>query len=79
MIEKKRKNVFVVIALAIVGIYSLCFSNGVVFASGTGSDTGGVCTSNCGDPEWWGVYPYDTPGKGGISWKIFRRSYIKTM
>ena len=71
-INMKSRIVKRTIVLAIVGMSSFGLFNDAVYASsGTGSGGSGVCTDNCGEPEWWGVYP-DSDGTSGISWKMFR-------
>lgn len=73
MKNRKNKLIAAVIVLFAVGFCSINTLSKPVSAGGEGSDGSGVCTSNCGDPQWWGVYPSDShPGKGGISWKFFK-------
>ena len=69
----KKKQPLIVLSFVIFAIcFGGLFGHTAYADSGDGSGSSGVCTSDCGKPSWWGVYPYDEPGKGGISWKMFR-------
>ncbi len=57
VVMNKKRNWLVGTILMIVAAYLMIIPSSTVFAAGDGSDTGGVCTSNCGDPDWWGFIP----------------------
>ena len=69
---KNRLFAIMVYLMAMAGLF-VVDQGAMVFASNDGTGGGGssICTSNCGTPSWWGVYP-SKDGTGGISWKIFR-------